>query len=111
MHLNPYDAVALTRLAASTLDVERKTPRSIPTHPRFRQLREQFPDRRKKPCVSRRIGSRCTPDRALVNVNHLIQMLHAFHALVRSRPLAAAVELLRQRAMKRVEHQRRFART
>src|SRR5581483_12077962 len=51
------------------------------------------------------------PDRALVNVDDLVEMLDTVEALVGAGPLSRAVELLRQCAVERVEHQRRLART
>ena len=110
MHLDADDAVALAGFAASALDVEGKASRPVAAHPRFRQLREQLADMREQAGIGRGIGSRRAADRALIDVNHLVEMLDALDALVCAGALAAAVELLRQRAMERIEHQCRFAR-
>src|SRR5690348_6776596 len=99
MHLDADDAVALARLAAAAFHVERKTPRPVAAHPPFRQLREKLADVREEPRVRRRIRTRRAANGALVDVNHLVEMLDAFEALVGARALAAAVEFLCERAM------------
>src|SRR5260370_4124379 len=106
VHLDAADAVALRRLAAAALHVERKTPRPVAAHSPFRQLREKLADVREEPRVRRGIRTRCAPDRTLVDVNHLVEMLDAFESLVGARALAAAVEFLCERAMERIEYER-----
>src|SRR5260370_20097322 len=101
-----YVAVAVTRLAAGALHVERKSPRSVAAHSPFRQLREKLADVREEPRIRRGIRTRCAPDRTLVDVNHLVEMLDAFEALVGARALAAAIEILCERAMERIEYER-----
>src|SRR5262249_33946257 len=96
------DAVALARLASSALDVEREAPRPVAAHARFGQLREQFADMGEEAGVGRGIGSRRAPDRALVNVDHLVQVLDALDAAMGAGAFAGAVEFLRQRAIERV---------
>ena len=63
MHLNSYDAVSLAGLAASSLDVERKTPRCVAACPRFGYAGEQLADRRQEAGVGGRIGAWSAPDR------------------------------------------------
>ena len=111
MHLDANDAVALARLAAAALDVERKSPRPVTAHARLGQLRKQLADMGKQTGVSRGIRARRAPDGALIDVNDLVEMLDALERLVRTGALAAVIQFLRERAIHRVEHQCRFAGT
>src|SRR5260370_5427210 len=106
VHLDADDAVALARLAAAALHVERKTPRPVAAHSPFRQLREKLADVREEPRVRRGIRTWCAADRTLVGVNHFVEMLAAFEAIGGARALAAAVEFLCERAMERIEYER-----
>ena len=57
VHLDLDEAVALARLAAPALDVEREAPRAVAALARLLHLREQLADRREQPGVGRRIAS------------------------------------------------------
>ena len=109
MHLDLDDAIALAGLAAAALDVERKASRLIAARFRFRQTREPFADRREGAGIGRRIGARRAPDRRLIDVDDLVEMLQALDRLMRRRMLDRAVELARHGLVKRIDDQRRLA--
>src|ERR1700722_19194764 len=111
MHLDADNTVALAGFAASALDVERKAARSVAAHPRIRQLREELTDRCEESGVGRGIRSRRAADRTLIDMDNLVEVLHAIEALDRPRAFAAAAEFLCERTIKGVEHQGRFARS
>src|SRR5207249_974303 len=74
-----------------------------------RHLGEHFPDIRERSCIRGRIGARCPSYRRLVYLNHLVNVLYALHALVRSRTLPRLVDYLLWLAGKYLMHQRGFA--
>src|SRR5208337_1508949 len=111
VHLDANDAVAFARLAAPALDVERKSPRAVTAHARLWQLRKQLADMGEKAGVGRGVRARRASDRALIDVNDLVEMLDALDRLVCARTLAAVIKFLRERAIHRVEHERRLAGT
>ncbi len=82
VHLYLNQTVALARLTTATFDVEREATRAITTGARFRHAGEQFTNRCEQTRVSRRVRARGTADWALVNVDHLIQMLQTVDAVV-----------------------------
>ncbi len=59
--------------------------------------------------VGRRVGPRGAPDRALVDVHDLVDVLEALDGLVAARHGAGAVQLLRERGVEDVVDQRRLA--
>ncbi|MCY1455799.1 hypothetical protein D9M71_729570 [compost metagenome] len=85
MHLDLDQAVALTGLTASALDVEGEAPRAVTAGAGLRHAREQFTNRREQTGVGRRVRAWRAADWALVNVNHLVQVLQAVTAVVRCR--------------------------
>ena len=80
VHLDLDDAVALARFAAPALDVEREPARQIAARLGFGQAREPIADRREGAGVGRRVRARRAPDRRLVDVDHLVEMLKAVDA-------------------------------
>ena len=110
VHLDADDAVALAGLAAPALDVERVAPRLVAARLRLGQVREQIADVREHARVRRRVRARRAPDRRLVDVDHLVDVLQAVQPVVRLGRRLRVVQLLRQRAQQRVDHQRRLAR-
>ncbi|MNJ57607.1 hypothetical protein D3C77_532020 [compost metagenome] len=85
VHFDLDQAVTLAGLAAPALDVEGETPRAIAARTGFRHAGEQFTNGCEQPGVGRRVRARCTADRALVDVDHLVQVLQAVAAVVRRR--------------------------
>src|SRR5213078_2165117 len=76
---------------------------------RFRQLGKQLADRREQARVGGRIRSWRAANRALIDVDDLIDVLEPRYAPVRARNHARSVEMPRQRAMQDVLDERRLA--
>ena len=85
VHLDRDDAVALARLAAAALDVEREASRLEAARLRVRHHREQIADEGEQAGVGRRIRSRRPADRRLIDLDHLVDELDAFDPVVRAR--------------------------
>ena len=75
VHLDLAHAVALARLAAAALHVEGEAAGLVAVHPRFGQLREEAADLVEDLDVGDRVAARRAPDRALVDVDHLVELL------------------------------------
>ena len=82
MHLDLHEPVALTRLAASALHVEREAPRPVAADLRLGHLGEQLANGREEPGVRRRIRARRAADRTLVDVDDLVDVLETRDAVV-----------------------------
>ena len=72
VHLDRNDAVALARLAAAALHVEREAPRLEPARLRIGHHGEQIADEGEETRVSRGIAARRAADRRLIDLNHLV---------------------------------------
>ena len=77
IHLDAPLAVALARLAAAALHVETESPGLISALARFRQHGVQLANRRENTRVRRRIRTRRAPDRRLINLYDLVDVLGA----------------------------------
>jgi hypothetical protein len=77
VHLDLDQPVALARLAAAALHVEREAPRPVAADLGLGHLREQLADGREEPGVRGRVGARRAPDGALVDVDDLVDVLEA----------------------------------
>ena len=98
VHLDLDRAVAGARLAAAALDVEREPARLVAAHLRLGGRGEQLADVVEDAGVGRRVGPRGAADRALVDVDDLVEVLEAGDASVcRPGHRAGAVELVGQR--------------
>src|SRR4029453_19257952 len=75
VHLDLDQPVALARFATPALHIERESSRTIAALARFLHLREQLANRREETCVGRGIRARRAPDRALVDADHLVEVL------------------------------------
>jgi len=111
MHFDFDHAVTLAGFAASTLDVERKASRPIAAFARRRYAGEQFADGREQAGIGGGIGTRRASDRALIDVDHLVEKFQAADLGVRCGFGVAAVEMLRHGRIQRVVDQRGFAGT
>ena len=109
MHLDLDHAIAFAGLAAPALDVEREPSRAIAALARGRRFGEQFADRREQAGVGGRIAARGASDRALVDRNHLVEVLEAVDAVVCGRFGLRAVKVARDRMVQGVVDQRRLA--
>ena len=85
VHLDLDEPVALARLAAPALHVEGEAPGAVAAHLRLGQLGEELADRREEPRVGRRVRARRAPDRRLVDVDHLVELIEPLDAVVRAR--------------------------
>ena len=77
MHFDFDEPVALARLASSTLDVERKTTGLVAAGLGFRQTGKPFPNWTKCAGIGSRVGARCAPNRRLINVDDLVDVVQA----------------------------------
>src|SRR5690606_7354994 len=91
------------------LDVEREPPRLVAARLRLRQAREPVADRREGAGIGRGVAAWRPPDRALVDVDDLVEMLEAPDRLAGRRPLARAVQAHRGVLVERLDGQRRLA--
>ena len=111
VHLDALNAVALTRLTASALHVERKASRRVAAHFRIGSFSEKLANIGKQPRVRRGIGARCAPYRALVDSDDLIEVLDALNALMLTGIGVCAVKLVRKHLIEYRVYERGFART
>src|SRR5271156_3975593 len=81
MHFYFDHAVALTGLAAPAFDVEAEAPRFIAPCTRFRDCCEDLADGRKQAGVGGGVGTRCTADRALIDLDDTVDEIQALDAV------------------------------
>ena len=110
VHLDLDLAVAAADLAAPALDVEREAARLVAARPRLLGAREELADRVEQPDVGGRVRPRRAPDRRLVDVDDLVDLVEARDALVRARPLLGPVQPVGDRLVEHLVDQRRLAR-
>ena len=77
VHLDLDDAVAPAGFAAAALHVERETPLGVAAHLGIGGHGEQSPDEVEGAGVGGRVAARGAPDGRLINVNHLVELVHA----------------------------------
>src|SRR6185295_1360844 len=75
VHLDLDRAVAGAVLAAAALDVEREPPRLVSAYLGLRRLGEKPAYVIEDPGVGGRVGPRCTPDRRLIDMNDLVDLI------------------------------------
>ena len=91
LHLDPYDAFALARFAASSRDVEGKVTGRVASRPRVLGGREDLAHRVKRLEIRDRIGARRAPDRGLVNIDDFVEMLQSLQLVMRGRVFECAI--------------------
>ena len=99
VHLDLDLAVAAADLAAPALDVEREAARLVAARPRLLRLGEQVADDVEQARVRRRVRARRAPDRRLVDLDDLVELVEAEDRRVRARPLPRAVQPVGRRAL------------
>ena len=109
VHLDLDGAVALARLAAPALDVEREPAGLVAADLRLLGGGEQRADLVEHARVGGRVRAGRAPDRRLVDVDDLVDVLGALDLLVAARHLAGPVDLLHQRRVQDVVDQRALA--
>ena len=82
VHFDLGDAVALAGLAAAPLDVETEAPRFVAPRARLLGTGEQFPYRSENAGIGGGVGAGGAADGALVDINALVDQLHATDGLV-----------------------------
>ena len=87
VHLDLDLPVAAADLAAPALDVEREAAGLVAARPRLLRLGEQLADLVEQPDVGGRVGPRRAPDRRLLDLDDLVELVQAGDAPVRPRPL------------------------
>src|SRR5690606_9280697 len=110
VHLDLHGAVALARLAAAALDVEREPARFVTALARLRGPRVQIADLGEDPRVSRGVRTRSPADGRLVDLDDLVQVFGADDAPVGARRGLGPVKLFGERGAQDAVDQRRLAR-
>ena len=77
VHFDLYQAVAAAGLTPAALHIEGEAAGTIAADPGIRSRCKKIADIIEQAGIGSGVGARCTADRALVNVDHLVQMLHA----------------------------------
>ena len=96
MHLDLDDALAAAGFAAPAFDVEREAPRLVAADACLRHLGKGLADLREYAGVRGRVGARRSPDRRLIDVDHLVQVLQAADLPVPAWPVLGSVQVLGQ---------------
>ena len=109
VHLDLDDAVALAGLAAPALDVEAEAARGIAARLGFRQFGEPVADGGEGAGIGGRVGARRAADRALVDVDHLVEEFQALDAVMRRGMLARLGQLARRRLVQGLDGEGGFA--
>src|SRR5438309_675809 len=93
LHLDLQDPVALAVLAATALHVEAEPAGTVAAEPGLGDAREQLADRGEEAHVRGRVRAWRPADRALVDLDDLVDVVDAGEAVVGADLLARAVEL------------------
>ena len=108
MHLDLDDSVAAAGLAPASFYVEAEAPLLVTPGLGVRGGREQIPDLVKHPRVGGRIGPGRSSDGRLVDVDYLVQLLHAQNLLVIAGNGSGMVQRPRQALVKNLVDQGAF---
>src|SRR5690606_14526577 len=106
VHLDLDHTVALAGLAAPALDVEREAARPIAARLRLGQARVPIPDRREGAGVGGGVRARRAPDRRLIDIDYLVEVLQAFDPVEGRRMLSRVVELARNGLVDGIDQER-----
>jgi len=109
VHLHPGDAIALAGLATPALDVKAKAPGAVAARAGLGCAGQQFPDAGKQPRIGGRVRAWGPSDGALVDGHHLIELRHAFDAIVGRALVMGAIKRPRGLAMQGVVNERGLA--
>ena len=96
LHFDSQFALSLAGFTAPAVHVERETPGLVAAHFAFGQFGIQFADLIEQACVRAGVRARRAPDRRLVNVDDLVEMLDPFDALMFARRCVRDPSILRQ---------------
>ena len=106
VHLDLEEAVALARLAAAALDVEREAAGLVAARLAFGEAGEPVADLGEGAGVGRGVGARGAADRRLVDVDDLVEMLEAGDLVVAAGEDARAVQGAGGGGVERVDGER-----
>ena len=93
------------------LTLKLEPPRCIPADARLFHLRKDSSDIIKKPCIRRWVRARRPPDRALVNLDHTINLVQPVDARMLPRRHPRPKQILLRSLQQNIIHQRALART
>jgi hypothetical protein len=110
MHFDLDNPIPLTGLTAPALDVEAEAAGGIAAGARLGRRCKQLPDRGEDPGIGRRIGAGGATDRALINIDDLIEPLESLDPLAGHRLEMGAVEPAGRKPIQGIIDQGRFAR-
>ena len=96
VHLDCLVTVTLTGFATAAAHVERETSGLVASYLRFGQADKQVADVAEHARIGGGIGTRCAPQRRLIDVHHLVDIFQPFKVVVWQRVLQRTVELLRK---------------
>ena len=102
VHFHADHAVAFTGLAAAAAHVEGEAPRAVAALAGGRYAGKQFADGREEPGVGGGVAARGATDGALVDGDHLVEVVQTVDLAAGGRFGLGAVELLRQRLVQGV---------
>ena len=102
-------AFALALFAPAALDVEAESPRFVVALHRQRRLSEQVPDDVVEPDVGCRVRAAVPANRRLIDVDHLVHVLDAVHAVVITRQRTRVDQLFPEHLVENLVHQRALA--
>src|SRR3569623_2393747 len=105
MQLHFEHAAAFAGLAAAALDVEAESAGAVTARARCLRAGEQLADRREQTGLGGGSGARRAAERALIDVDDLVELREADDVLARRGCLAAAVDGERGVAVERIVHQ------
>src|SRR5439155_3795960 len=105
LHLDLEDPLALAVLAAPAFHVEAEAARLVAAQARLGYPGEELADRPEEPRIGSRIGARGAADRALVDLDHLVDLGGALEGVVRAGIVPRPVQHPRQGAIQDVRHE------
>ena len=111
MHFDLDDAVAFTGFAPASFDIEGEPARLVAAGPGLGEPGEQVPDMGEDAGIGGRIGARGPADRALIDVDDLVDPLQSFNPPDLAGLGFGPVKLLGQGLVKRLDDQGRFSRS
>ncbi|MBA7564566.1 hypothetical protein ES708_06229 [subsurface metagenome] len=100
LHLNLYIPLPPAGFATPALNVKGEAPRGVAPHPGLGHGGEKLADRSESACIGSRVAAGGTPDRRLVDIDHLVYVLNTDDIIALPRPLPRAVKELRQLLIK-----------
>ena len=81
VHLNTQNTITKAGLAATALDVKRKTSGFVTAGPCFWHARIKIAEHGEKPGVGRGVASRSSPDGSLIDADNFVDVLKTVHAI------------------------------